>query len=194
MKEFFVYQHVNKQNGKRYIGITSQKTPQRRWKNGFGYGGQPHFYNAIVKYGWDGFTHEVIAEGLNQEQAEALEKELISKYDTTNKEKGYNYLPGGDVTKGRWHHTEEAKKKISEASRTGGFKGHKHTQESKEKMRQAQRGNTSARKKVKCLETGEIFDSLLLAAQSRGLRGANSITQAIKKGGTAGKVHWEYYN
>lgn len=194
MKEFFVYQHINKQNGKRYIGITSQKTPQRRWKNGFGYGGQPHFYNAIVKYGWDGFTHEVIAEGLNQEQAEALEKELISKYDTTNKEKGYNYLPGGDVTKGGWHHTEEAKKKIAEAGRTGGFKGHKHTQESKEKMKQAQRGNTSARKKVKCLETGEIFDSLSLAAQSRGLRGANSITQAIKKGGTAGKVHWEYYN
>lgn len=59
MKEFFVYQHINKQNGKRYIGITSQKTPQKRWKNGLGYMGQPLFYNAIVKYGWDGFTHEV---------------------------------------------------------------------------------------------------------------------------------------
>lgn len=98
------------------------------------------------------------------------------------------------MTKGGWHHTEEAKKKIAEVGRTGGFKGHKHTQESKEKMRQASRGNTSARKKVKCLETSEIFDSLSSAAQSRGLRGANSITQAIKKGGTAGKVHWEYYN
>ena len=47
-----VYIHVNKTNGKCYVGITTQK-PYDRWgSNGCNYKGQV-FYNAIRKYGWD---------------------------------------------------------------------------------------------------------------------------------------------
>lgn len=176
-----------------YIGITCQNTPKYRWHNGKGYKNNRYFTSAIQKYGWDGFTHSVLASGLTQEEAEQMEEELINKYDTTNREKGYNILPGGNVSKGGWHHSEEAKKKISAANRNGGaFSGHKHTQESKLKMSESLKGNTAARKRVKCIETGEIFESLLLAAKSRGLKGANSITQAIKRNGKAGGCHWEY--
>ena len=57
---FSVYMHTNTINGKKYVGITS-KEPTRRWKgNGSGYRNNEHFWNAIQKYGWDNFEHDVI--------------------------------------------------------------------------------------------------------------------------------------
>ena len=35
--------------------------PERRWGcEGRGYSGSPHFWNAISKYGWDNFEHEIL--------------------------------------------------------------------------------------------------------------------------------------
>ena len=62
---YTVYRHTNKMNGKRYIGITKQK-PERRWQNGYGYVGT-YFGNAISKYGWDAFEHEILFEGFTKE-------------------------------------------------------------------------------------------------------------------------------
>lgn len=95
MKTFFVYSHINKINDKIYIGITSQARVKDRWKNGKGYKNSPHFYSAIQKYGWENFEHNIIASGLSIEEAEKMERELITKYDTTNKDKGYNIQTGG---------------------------------------------------------------------------------------------------
>ena len=58
-----VYIHISPSN-KYYVGITS-KTPEERWRNGFGYYTQSYFYNAIQKYGWDNFQHEIISENLS---------------------------------------------------------------------------------------------------------------------------------
>lgn len=95
MHEYSVYIHTNKANGMKYVGITSQNV-ETRWLNGYGYYKQPHFFNAIKKYGWCGFTHEVVASGLTLEEAGRLEAELIRKYDTTNNERGYNKSVGGE--------------------------------------------------------------------------------------------------
>lgn len=68
-----VYKHTNKINGKSYIGITSRKPEQRWGKNGINYGSvnKTHgcFYDAILKYGWDNFTHDILVEGLSYDEA-----------------------------------------------------------------------------------------------------------------------------
>lgn len=93
---YTVYKHTCP-NGKVYIGITKQK-PERRWGgNGIGYKENEYFYRAIEKYGWDNIKHEIIAEGLTEDEADAMEIELISKYRATDRNCGYNRHFGGKV-------------------------------------------------------------------------------------------------
>lgn len=92
---YVVYCHTNKENGKKYFGITGMK-PERRWSNGEGYRTSRHFYFAIKKYGWDGFFHEIIESGLTKEQAAKMEQLLIKKHNTNKAEFGYNMSSGGE--------------------------------------------------------------------------------------------------
>lgn len=68
-----IYVHSNLTNGKVYVGQTIGSTYEEcnasRWNSGKGYEGQPKFYNAIKKYGWNGFKHEIIRTDLSQEEA-----------------------------------------------------------------------------------------------------------------------------
>lgn len=93
-KWWCVYKHTNLVNGKVYIGITQQEI-NKRWRSGAGYQRHKHFYAAIQKYGWDNFSHEIIEDGLLKEEAALIEIELIKKYESTNREKGYNKDIGG---------------------------------------------------------------------------------------------------
>lgn len=88
-----IYKHTNKKTKQVYIGQTKQK-PEERWQGGKGYHKNTYFRNAIEKYGWDGFTHEIIAENIStQDEANELEKYYIEKYDSFNN--GYNLTKGG---------------------------------------------------------------------------------------------------
>lgn len=91
---YTVYKHTSP-TGKVYIGITSTEL-QHRWKGGHGYVTNTHFMRAIQKHGWDAFKHEVLAEGLTEQEAKQMEAEQIAKYDSTNPAKGYNVDPGGN--------------------------------------------------------------------------------------------------
>lgn len=104
MRTFYVYVHTNKTNGKKYFGITSQ-IPSRRWRNGKGYRHCIKFYHAILYYGWDGFYHEILFEGLTEEEAKAKEIELIREFRTAEDEYGYNITLGGSGT--LYYATEE---------------------------------------------------------------------------------------
>lgn len=149
---FKVYMHVNKHNGRKYIGITCEPV-KNRWRNGKSYKVNPHFYNAIQKYGWeDGFEHLILYENLTQQQAMNKEVELIAKYKNT-KEGVYNLTDGGEhyiqtpesiakmkETK-RKNLTPERLEKIRQAAQARDFNGKKnpfygkhHTEESKKKM------------------------------------------------------------
>ena len=86
-KTYTIYKHTNIKNGKSYIGKTSNK-PEYKWRYGKGYIGQPKFYNAIVKYGWNGFTHEILDVVDNLEEAKSLEQKYIEEFDSI--ENGYN--------------------------------------------------------------------------------------------------------
>lgn len=93
---YTVYKHTCP-NGKVYIGITKQK-PERRWGvNGCGYKENEYFYRAIQKYGWENIKHEIIAEGLTEDEADAMEIDLISEYRATDRNCGYNRHFGGKV-------------------------------------------------------------------------------------------------
>ena len=110
---FLVYLHRNKYNGKVYIGITS-KSPKQRWKNGYGYADQSLFWNAIRKYGWDSFDHEILYKNLTQDEAERLEQELIAKYRSNERELGYNMAIGGGVNRG-YKLSDVTKQRLSES-------------------------------------------------------------------------------
>lgn len=110
MKTYCVYKHTNTCNDKCYIGITSQ-TPNKRWLNGYGYSKtQPKFYNAIKKYGWDNFIHEILFENLTFEEANQKEIELIAFYNSC--ETGYNTSTGGSGNPGH-EVTNEMRQRMS---------------------------------------------------------------------------------
>jgi hypothetical protein len=94
-KKWYVYIHINKINNKKYIGISSEIDPNKRWKNGYGYR-QQMFFKAIQKYGWDNFEHKILFNNLTKKEAKIKEKELIAKYKTNNSLYGYNRTEGGD--------------------------------------------------------------------------------------------------
>ena len=86
---------LTKINGKKYVGQTCKKPEVRFGKNGARYIGCRIFYNAILKYGWDNFYHEVLFTNLTVEQANLIEQAVISAYNTTDRRFGYNLQSGG---------------------------------------------------------------------------------------------------
>lgn len=217
MKTWTVYIHTNNLNNKKYIGITSEKNPSRRWgHNGHGYLHkkegkycQEAMANAIVKYGWENFSHEIIAQGLSQEEAFTMEQELIKKYKTNKPKYGYNIENGGKshkispktIEKIRKKHirakrSEETRKRISESN-----KGKQYNDDSKEKMSEAHSIPKHEPLEVapnfmyneepcKCVETGICYHSISNAAKSVGSYTSNigKCLQGARK--RAGGYHW----
>lgn len=119
-----VYLHTNKINNKKYVGITS-RNPLVRWNNGNGYTSNKHFFNSIKKYGWkNGFEHEILYTNLSEEQAEKIEKELISKYHSYDMKYGYNQDMGGHIF---GQHSQKTKDKISEIQKKKVFQYDRYT-------------------------------------------------------------------
>ena len=157
---YVVYKHTSP-NGKVYIGITMKK-PEYRWNNGRGYKTNKHFYNAILKYGWDNFQHDIVASGLTKEEACKMEQELIAKHDSTNTSKGYNQSIGGESgslgvkysletiekrKRNRTYTTSWAKGKKFSAEHIEKIRiantGKKHSEETKKKLSEAHKGKTT---------------------------------------------------
>ena len=87
-----VYIHINKENGKVYVGQT--KDTYHRWRAG--YKQQPYFRKAIEAYGWDNFDHLVVVDSVDeQEKLDNLEKLWIILLKATDRDRGYNLIPGG---------------------------------------------------------------------------------------------------
>ena len=143
MSSWIIYEHISP-SGNIYVGITN-RTPSIRWRaNGKGYltrqkngkCNHPYFANAILKYGWDNFQHNIIASNLGEKTAKNMEKDLIKFYKEQGK--SYNITDGGDGRLGTtFTHTCESKLLIS-----------KH-------HRRCQTGNT--RKKISKVQTGRKF-------------------------------------
>lgn len=147
-KKWTVYVHINKENGKKYVGITSKNKPEHRWNSGRGYNENPHFAAAISKYGWDGFEHVILYANLPEEPAKQLEKKLIRDWRTQDRAYGYNATTGGDGTPG-FYPSEETRRKLSIARRrenlspetlqrrSDGLRGRKFSEDHKRKIGKA---------------------------------------------------------
>lgn len=116
---YTVYEHINKTNNKKYIGITSNQV-EIRWKKGKGYSEHLPIGRAFNKYGWDGFEHIILYENLSEDEAKEIEIKLIKELNTQDSRYGYNLCDGGEGVSG-WKHTDEAKRIMSEkaSKRTG---------------------------------------------------------------------------
>ena len=182
-KKFCVYVHTNKINGKRYVGVTSQ-CPEKRWNNGKGYTKrQPHMYNAIQKYGWGNFNHEILIDNIPLEHASSLERMLIKAWQLQDKRYGYNDQSGGlehsslsmgirekisRTHKGR-EMSEEHRKHLSDAK-----KGKSLSEETKEKISLALKGKTMSedhKEKLSQALKGRVFSDEHKANISKGKKG-----------------------
>lgn len=207
---YYVYKHTNKTNGKIYIGITGRR-PQTRWgSNGVGYAPRKasrnqsaYFYNAIVKYGWDNFEHEILHSKLTKTEAEEREIQLIAHYKSNVRESGYNIDNGGNAT-GKL--SEETKLKISESwdknrderSRriSEGKKGVKFTEEHKRNLSKAKKGKKAHNRRAVSqydLDMNFIkrWESLEDPQRELGICKGN-ICRAIKRDWSAGGYKWRY--
>lgn len=191
--KYILYEHRNKINGKRYIGITNNKT--KRWYGkGKHYNGCPYFFAAIQKYGWDNFEHNVLIYDLTREEASRLEKHYIKTFKTCDKAFGYNLAEGGvnpPSMLGK-HHSEETKQKIRNSNR-----GKRHSEEQNRKHSEHMTGlmvgsRNHKSRAVRCVNTGEVFESQNIAAKAKGV-----LQSKIWKccNGEASHTHglkWEY--
>ena len=147
-----VYVHTTP-DGKRYVGAT-HRDPNKRFANGFGYKYQ-FFYQAILKFGWENISHQLY-EVDTEEELKYLERYLISYYDTTNPEKGYN-ISKGDVTQDHgYDHPEFGKsdksprhKEIRRKYRTS-EKGKEHHRLGSKKYYHSEKGKESRRRAFQC--------------------------------------------
>lgn len=220
---YTVYQHKNKINNKVYIGITS-RSPKERWgKNGNNYSSSPYFYNAIKKYGWDNFEHNILYSNLSKEEACKKEQELIKFYNATNRKYGYNSTTGGEIFK----MNEEVRQKISKKlmGNKNGL-GHKCSEEKKKKISDTQKGrvfteehkkhlseaaksrhvpcsenkkkklskNYPNKKPIYCLELNKVFESVQECSRELGIPATNISKLCKGRGKTLKGYHLTYYN
>lgn len=160
-----IYKITNKENGKVYIGQTIRELDVRM-KEHLRHN-KTYIDRALNKYGIDAFEVEVIDECDNSDELNDKEKYWIKYYDCICPN-GYNLCEGGGQTNG-YHHTEEAKQKMSKSKselylgENNPFYGKKHSDETKEKFKN--RNYDFAKKKVICIEDNKIFNSVKECAE-----------------------------
>lgn len=130
MKSYYIYKHTSP-DGKVYIGATSQR-PAKRWGGGSGYVSNPYFAQDIRKYGWEAFTHEILASGLTKAEAGAEEARFIREHHSAERPFGYNIDLGG-YSAGRVSAETRAKMSAS-------HKGHPTSAETRAKLSASHKG------------------------------------------------------
>lgn len=221
-------------DGRCYIGQTKRPL-EERWNHGRNYEECPRINDAILTYGWDAFTKEVLEECQDEASATQREQYWIDYFNATNPEFGLNLSSGGktgyshaveskqkmsaarmgfkqsDETKQRLREialsrppaSEETRRKISQAN-TGHWVGPEEREkrskarvgftmsdEAKAKIRNNPNCNGNRVKKVRCIETGEIFPSARAASAHIGKQ-KGAVTSSIYSGTACCGYHFEY--
>lgn len=143
MEKYYIYRITNNINHKTYIG-------QHRYYKSLlvedGYMGSGVLLRkSQKKYGIENFTKEIITIAMSRSEADVLEKYYIAKERKENTYGCYNIANGGQGggQKG-YHHTEEAKKRISET-----HKGRHVSEETKKKISDYFKGKPRSEETIK---------------------------------------------
>jgi group I intron endonuclease len=190
MKEdsYCLYAHQNLTNNKVYIGIS--KNVKKRWRNKEkGYLHCDKIYNAFQKYGWDGFSHIVIEEGLSKEEACAREHAMIFLFKFSNM--SYNITDGGEGTVGVKR--SEKHKQILRDRMTGRVV----SEETRKKLSKTHSEQCTSRKKIYAfsIETKDLvmeYPSIKGAAKDIGISMSNLIRAANGGRPSAGGYIWSF--
>lgn len=215
-----IYIHINKINGKYYIGQTCN--PYERWgRKGSKYKEDPRFWPAIQKYGWDNFYHYILETSLSQQEANEKEKYYIDFLKARTEGIGYNLAPGGGNFGVELWNDPEYRKKASESFREARKKTWSNPEMASYLQGQLQKGvqrfwnDPEKRKKrienimgdknpnskaVVNIETGLIFTTITEASKWAGLKslsciGANCVGRTKSAGihpETGERLHWRY--
>ncbi len=154
-----IYKITNNINNKIYIGQTSSPLRYRWSRHKKDNSNCIALKNAIKKYGSDSFTVNIISKCNSLKESNHREEYYIKIYKTLSPN-GYNLLKGGNNR----HMAECVKSKISKALK--GVKQPVRNAKWCENISKAKKGRKinypleKISKKVKCLETNEIFASL----------------------------------
>jgi group I intron endonuclease len=183
-EKHIVYVTQNMVNMKMYVGVHSCVDLDDGYL-----GSGTLLKKAIKKYGEENFTREVLYVFSNKKDAYKKEAEIVQEF-IVESEEFYNLTKGGRCLDMNW----DIREKISQSrkGKTTGkdnpMYGKTHSEEVRKKIadREYATGKDHfAAKKIICVETKEVFNSITEA-------GIAHITRAIKNGTSAGGYHWEY--
>lgn len=107
--------HVNRVNGKKYVGFTS-KTMEERWQKHCQAArtSELYFHRAIREHGEEAWDHVVLAFNIEElVRAQDLERKFINEHRSFDPNIGYNLTMGGDGCV----MTPETRQKLSESLR-----------------------------------------------------------------------------
>ena len=222
----FIYLTTNMINGKKYIG---QHKFKKDWKYYLGSG--QILKKAIKKYGRSSFVREIIALAFSKEELNCLEEGFIKNHNAVKSDNYYNISSsstGGNGTmdgktdeevkvirnkmsearkiytqeNSYWfgkHRTEETKDKISKSLK-GRFAGKNHPLYGIRREDMEGENHHSA-KKVICITTGKIFNTIKEAGEYYNIKSSSHITGCCKgKRNSCGildngdKLQWKYYD
>lgn len=205
-----IYKIINDFNNRVYIGKTLKTTEVRKKEHLHQLNDGSAIHNSILKHGVEHFTWVCIEKNIyDKNELAQREKYWISYYDSYNN--GYNMTKGGEggngthaknLDKWRKEHPEESQKLINnlllwreqhiEEVKKANLKG-AETRRKKYGNNITQKANNTNRKKVQCIETQKIYNSVIDAAKDMNGANGSHIGQVCNgKRKTAFKYHWKW--
>lgn len=221
----YIYLIRNNINGKLYIGQTIRSFDSRYKGGVYNATKNKHLKSSIEKYGIENFTvNKEFDIAYSKEELDALEDMYIKMYSAYISDYGYNKKFGGsngrlnkealNKISGVNHYnygkklSEETRRKIkSNHARLSGensyWYGKKLSEGHKAKLSanhaDVKGANNGHAKRVRCITTNKIFDTVTEAQLFYGLKSASNISRCCRGGGkSAGKLkdgtklEWEY--
>ncbi len=183
----YIYQIRNIKNGKRYIGQT-KKLSHRLSCHDYDLRHRKHkskLLQADYNEDPDSIVYEILCE-CHDEELDELEKYFIKKYNTIAD--GYNKY---DVRTDNWENivSEETQKRASLADLGNQYMmGKRLSDEWKRHLSEAQ----PHKKRIRCIDTGEVFESFADAARKTGLNRTKIVSVCTGNRKRTGGMRFEY--